>query len=187
MKKQFIIFEPKAGDKLSFRNANLIIKDKDGKSKYQVSCFRVFSLLVIGECSVTTGLMRMSVKYKFSICFMSYSFRFHTVINHTFEGNTRLHKRQYEQNCLAAGKCIIRNKISNQRALISNMRNKNAFIKDGITILDNCIASVGHNLQDLHKLLAIEGNASKTYFRRMFDTFEWKGRKPRIKFDYINC
>ena len=35
-------------------------------------------------------------------------------------------------------------------------------------------------------MLAIEGNAAKIYFARIFSVVKWKGRKPRIKFDYIN-
>ena len=36
------------------------------------------------------------------------------------------------------------------------------------------------------EIMGVEGNAAWVYFPRMFDNTNWKGRKPRIKNDYIN-
>ena len=35
-------------------------------------------------------------------------------------------------------------------------------------------------------LLGLEGSASRVYFPQIFNNVNWKGRKPRIKNDYIN-
>lgn len=36
------------------------------------------------------------------------------------------------------------------------------------------------------EVMGIEGNAARVYFSRVFDNVDWKGRKPRIKNDYVN-
>ena len=36
------------------------------------------------------------------------------------------------------------------------------------------------------EVMGIEGNAARVYFPRVFNNVNWKGRKPRIKSDYIN-
>lgn len=43
-KKQIIFMFPKEGDKLTFSNDNIVVKDKAGKTKYQ-STFRVDKLV----------------------------------------------------------------------------------------------------------------------------------------------
>lgn len=40
---------------------------------------------------------------------------------------------------------------------------------------------------DEKTLLGIEGSAARVYFPQMFDNVNWKGRKPRIKSDYVNA
>lgn len=57
-KKQIVVFMPARGDKLSYKNDNMIIKDVEGIIKYQHTCYRIFMLLIIGDCSLTTGLIR---------------------------------------------------------------------------------------------------------------------------------
>ena len=41
-------------------------------------------------------------------------------------------------------------------------------------------------IQDDKTLLGLEGSAARVYFPQIFDIVNWKGRKPRIKCDYIN-
>jgi CRISPR-associated protein Cas1 len=185
--KQIIVFQPMSGDKLSFKNQNLIIKDKNGKTKYQHTCYRIFMLLIIGDCSVTSGIIRLSKKYGFSICFMTYSFRFYSILSCGLEGNNYLHRKQYFYEGTELGRIIILNKICNQRATLNRIRKKNAYISEGIDILDTYIDYLKTNKQlELKTILGYEGNASKVYFPRIFSNVSWKKRKPRIKFDYIN-
>ena len=186
-KKQIIVYAPVMGDKLSYKNDNIIIKDSDGKTKYQHTCYRIFMLLVIGDCSITTGLIRRSKKFGFSICFMTYGYRYYAVIQNGLEGNNYLHKKQYEYDDEELGKHIILNKIINQRYMLNSIRRKSEFVKEGILILDKYINKLSGN-EDMKRdtILGYEGNAAKVYFARIFDNTRWIGRKPRIKFDYIN-
>ncbi len=186
-KKQIVVYMPARGDKLSYKNDNMVIKDADGKIKYQHTCYRIFMLLIIGDCSLTTGLIRRAKKFGFSICFMTYGFRYYEIITNGLEGNNYLHKKQYEFNNIDLGRHIIINKISNQRNMLNHIRNKNEFIKEGIIILDKYIQKLENSngvMRD--SLLGYEGNSAKVYFARIFDNVEWKSRKPRIKFDYVN-
>lgn len=186
-KKQILVYSPILGDKISYRNDNLIISSSEGKIKYQQSCYRIFLLLVIGDCSVTTGIIRRSRKFGFSICFMTYSFRFYGAINSGMEGNTYLRKKQYQYEQLELGKHLIINKIANQKKTIEKIRNKTAYEKEGIQKLKEFLDRL-NSMKEINRndLLGIEGNAAKVYFARIFSKVNWKGRKPRIKYDYVN-
>lgn len=178
---------PTMGDKISYKNDNIVIKDAEGNIKYQHTCYRIFCLLVIGDCTITTGLIRRAKKYAFSICFMTYSLRFYTVIKSGLEGNSLLHKKQYEYSEIGLAKLLVFNKIVNQRNTLNLIRNKTEYIKEGICMLDSYIERL--QLEDgwsRASLLGIEGNASKVYFPRVFDNVMWKSRRPRVKSDYVN-
>lgn len=89
-KKQIIFMFPKEGDKLTFSNDNIVVKDKAGKTKYQSTCYRLFMLCIVGNISITSGLIQRSKKFGFSICLMSMTFKVYEVIGARMEGNTLL-------------------------------------------------------------------------------------------------
>lgn len=187
-KKQILVYCPAVGDRISYRNDNMIIKDGDEKTKYQISCYRIFMLLVIGDCTLTTGIIRRAKKFGFSICFMSYSFRYYAKLNAGLEGNFVLHKKQHDYSGTEIARIIILNKIANQKGTLLRIRKKTDYHKEGIehlTEYENLLRD--NNLISREELMGIEGNASRVYFPRIFDNLPWKGRRPRIKFDYINC
>ncbi|QFJ54393.1 type V CRISPR-associated endonuclease Cas1 [Pseudobutyrivibrio xylanivorans] len=163
------------------------MSDSDGKVKYQHTCYRIFCVIVIGDCTITTGLLRRAKKYAFSICFMTYSLRMYSVIKAGLEGNNLLHKKQYEYNGLGLARLIIYNKILNQRNTLNQIRKKTDYLKEGIALLDEYLERLSATDDwNRNTLLGIEGNAAKVYFPRVFENTKWKSRKPRIKFDYIN-
>lgn len=184
-KKQIIFLFTNAGEKLSFSNDNIIVKDKDGKIKFQTTCYRVFMVCVIGNISITSGLIQRSKKFGFSICLMSTTFKVYEVIGARMEGNTLLRKHQYEYEQNYIGRKIEQNKIINQKNTLKCIRNKNDYIKEGIELLNEMSLKLENDM-DYLETLGIEGNAARVYFPRMFDNSKWQGRKPRIKNDYIN-
>ena len=101
------------------------------------------------------------------------------------EGNTLLRKKQYTtERSTEIAKCIIINKIENQRNILKKMRNpENA---EGLIILNNSIMKLLRNEYDTYEIMGIEGIAAKVYFKRLFKEFDWKGRQPRVKRDKIN-
>lgn len=184
-KKQIIFLFTNTGEKLSFSNDNIIVKDKDGKIKFQTTCYRVFMVCVIGNISITSGLIQRSKKFGFSICLMSATFKVYEVIGARMEGNTLLRKHQYEYEQNYIGRKIEQNKIVNQKNALKCIRNKSDYIKEGIELLNEMSLKLENDIEYL-EIMGIEGNAARVYFPRMFDNTKWGGRKPRIKSDYIN-
>ena len=184
-KKQIIFLIPKDGDKLTFSNDNIVVKDKNGKIKYQSTCYRLFRLCIVGNVSITSGLIQRSKKFGFSICLMTTSFKVYEVMGARMEGNTLLRTNQYKYNGKKIGTMIEKNKIANQSVALKKIRNRNDYLNEGISILDNLANSLDSDM-DYLCVMGIEGNAAKVYFPRMFDNVSWNGRKPRIKSDYLN-
>ena len=173
------------GEKLSFSNDNIIVKDKNGKIKHQSTCYRLFMVCVIGNISITSGLIQRSKRFGFSICLMTTTFKVYEILGARMEGNTLLHKCQYEYDSNDIGRLIEKNKIENQLQALKNIRNKSEYVKDGIKLIESMLPQLNEDIEYL-EIMGIEGNAARVYFPRIFDVVTWKGRKPRVKSDYIN-
>lgn len=187
-KKQIIVFSPKEGDKVSYRNDNMLIKDKDEKIKYQCTCYQIFAVFIIGNVSLTSGIIQRASKYKYTICLLTTSLRPYQLICNPLEGNTYLHQKQYNYDGMEYAQFIILNKIINQRETINKIRKKVQAIKEAISVLDSYIEILNNKVIDNRlQLMGIEGSASRVYFPQVFSNTKWKGRKPRIKQDYINA
>ena len=182
-KKQIVFLFTNEGDKLSFLNDNIIVKNKEGGIKYQSTCYRLFMICVVGNISITSGLIQRSKKFGFSICLMTTTFKVYEILGARMEGNTLLRKHQYEYTENDIGRKIEQNKIKNQSQILKNIRGKNQIMKEGIELLDKMVVQLEQQLEYL-EVMGIEGNAARVYFSRVFDN--WKGRKPRIKNDYVN-
>ena len=184
-KKQIVFVYANDGEKIAYKNDNLIVKDKDDKIKFQVSLYRLYIIYIIGDTSLTTVILKKAKKFGFSIALLSTTFRLYEMIGDIKLGNTLLKEKQYKYSKFDIAKHIVWNKILNEINVLKNIRKKDSYIKDTIVILnDYMLKSIECN--DYYLLLSYEGNAAKLYFKVIFDNVEWKGRKPRIKFDYIN-
>ena len=184
-KKQIVFLFTNEADKLSFLNDNIIVKNKEGGIKYQSTCYRLFMICVVGNISITSGLIQRSKKFGFSICLMTTTFKVYEILGARMEGNTLLRKHQYEYTENDIGRKIEQNKIKNQSQILKNIRGKNQIMKEGIELLDKMVVQLEQQLEYL-EVMGIEGNAARVYFSRVFDNVDWKGRKPRIKNDYVN-
>ena len=116
---------------------------------------------------------------------MSTTFRVYEIIGTRMEGNTLLRKRQYEYSENDIGRKIEQNKINNQKEALKNIRSKTEEVKEGIKLLEEMVEKLDAPLEYL-EVMGIEGDAARVYFPRVFNNVNWKGRKPRIKSDYIN-
>jgi len=185
--KQMVFFIPTDGDKLSFKNDNIVVQDKEGKTKHQITCYRVFILFVIGDTAITTGLLSRANKFGFSICLMNRNLKVYKVLTARMEGNTFLRKKQYEYAGMEIGQHIIHNKIHNQRNALMTIRNKDQLLKEAIGKMDLYIKNLEEDVLDMYTILGVEGSASRLYFPQIFSNTAWNGRKPRIKADYVNA
>lgn len=187
-KKQIIFAFLSSGEKVSFSNDNIVVKDANGKIKHQSTCYRLFAVFVVGHITVTSGLIQRAHKFGFSIIFMTHGMKVYDFIGGKMEGNVLLRKHQYgfDDPELGLAKHILEKKIRNQRLNISLQRSKGEEQQMAINQIKHCEEMVALYKGDLSGLLGIEGVAARIYFKNYFNNVDWLGRKPRIKNDYVN-
>lgn len=183
--KGLVVCFTSEGQTLSFKNDNLIIKDQEGKIILQQSCFLIFSVWIVGNISLTSGIIQRSKKYGFSIFLMSFGLKPQGVWNSGAEGNFLLREKQYSYNGLGIAWHLVKNKIQNQILLLKGIRQKTLSTKTTIADLEGYS---GRDLATLNlkSILGLEGIASKQFFKCWYGHLDWKGRKPRVKMDPIN-
>lgn len=184
-KKQLIFVFTRNGDKISFSNDNLIVKNGDDV-RLQSTCYRIFALFIVGDITITTGIIQRSRKFGFPIFLMTTSLRTYDVIGHKTEGNFILRKIQYDYDGLDIAKHIVENKIHNQIDTLNLQRWKDDRVRTDMLSLERYAEAARNFDGDLRELMGIEGSASRVYFRSNFNIDQWKGRKPKIKPDFIN-
>ncbi|MCR5150838.1 MAG: type V CRISPR-associated endonuclease Cas1 [Clostridiales bacterium] len=184
-KKQIVFVLFNEGEKMAFSNSNLVVKDIEGKVKFQVTCYRLFLVFAVGHCSLTSAIIQEAKKFGFFIALMTPGFRLYAMVGAEKEGNTLLHKKQYLYSGLELAKHITQNKILNQLAQLKMARNKSEAVKESIERINEYLYAVKETAS-LNEIMAYEGLASKVYFRNHFNNVIWQGRQPRIKRDYVN-
>ncbi len=184
--KNIILVFTNLGHKFSIRNQNIILKDSDGKIILQNSCYKVLSLWIIGNFSLTSVVLQKSKRYGFSIFLMSQNLKHIGAWNSKTEGNFLLrHKQYHNENELKQSCHIIKNKINNQIIALKNIRGKSEKQQIAIISLQNHLDKIT-NITEQQELLGIEGSCSRIYFSAFFENYNWQGRKPRVKHDITN-
>ena len=184
-KKQIIFVFANYGEKISFGNDNLIVKDKDGKVKLQVTCYRLFLVYVIGNCSITTVIIQRARKFGIRFALMTSGFRLYAVIGAEKDGNYLLHEMQYSYQGIEIGRRIVYNKIESQISTLGLIRHKSDYEKESILQIKNYCSELEFACS-IHEIMAYEGLASKCYFACQFSKCNWNGRQPRMKRDPLN-
>ncbi len=184
--KTIVIVFSSEGQKFSFLNDNLIVKNKEELTLLQTTCHKMMALWIVGNGTLTTGLLERSKKFGFPILQLSQNFRLIGTWNSPTEGNFLLRKKQYLHDDLTIAKSLVTNKVSNQLALLKSIRQKDEQCKNAIELLKLYHAKLEF-VNDLTSLLGLEGIASKVYFGVWFVSFGWNGRKPRVKHDPLNA
>lgn len=183
--KIIVVVFAQEGEKLAIKNDNLVVKDSDKKILLQQTCYKILSLWVIGNFSLTSVLLKKSKKHGFSIVLLSTTFRNIGIWNSGTEGNYLLRHKQYHQSNFAFAKRLVHNKIYNQLSILKSIRKKTEVEEAAIDILSKNLEKV-ENEDKLKSLLGYEGVASKKYFLVYFKGLNWTGRKPRSKINIIN-
>ncbi|MBM4065514.1 MAG: type V CRISPR-associated endonuclease Cas1 [Planctomycetes bacterium] len=182
--KNIVICFASEGQKVSFKNDNLIIKDAEENTVLQATCHKIFSLWIAGSISITSGILERSKKFGFSIYMLSHSCRPYGLWNSATEGNFLLRRKQYDYNELDIARHLVCNKIMNQTEVLKGVRSKSQGVKDAIDKMTEYAQQT--SAADLQTLLGLEGVASRLYFSHWFEGMEWNGRKPRTKIDIVN-
>lgn len=183
--KNIVICFASEGQKVSFKNDNLIIKDGEEKVILQTTCHRIFSLWIIGHTTVTTGILERSKKFAFSIFMLSYSHRPYGLWSNATEGNFLLRRKQYEYQELSIAKQLVSNKMLNQTELMKGIRQKTPELKSAIRNME-AYQQLLSKSNELKEILGTEGIASRLFFSHWYAGMNWKGRRPRTKIDFIN-
>ena len=184
--KQIAFVFTDEGEKISFKNDNFVVMDKDGKIKHQSTCYRLFILFICGDYCLTTGLLDRSKKFGFSIVFMTPNLRVTTMIPSKAEGNVLLRKKQYAYETTEIAAHVIANKIHNQYALLKKKRKKSDEEKETIVKLEQFEKDVLKPNLNGKEIMGIEGICAKLYFKSLFADYNWKSRQPRVKNDMTN-
>lgn len=185
--KQILFALLSYGEKISFKNDNIIIVGKDKKIKHQSTCYKLFILFVVGHITVTSGLLQRAKKFGFTIVLLSHNFKFFGLWSSKTEGNVLLRKKQYEYDGLEIAKHIVINKIKNQISALQSIRVKEKITKESLFFLQKHIDELlnSDNI-DIQALLGFEGVCSRIYFKGLYSNIKWIGRKPRVKMDSVN-
>ncbi len=185
LEKQIIVVTCEQLKDLSLRNDNLLLK-RNKKIINQLSCYKIFSIFVIGDFTLTTKLVNRLLKYQISIYCIDALLRPKFVIGNQLEGNYILRSKQYlEENTLEIAKSIVKNKIENQLFLLKSIRDKDTKLKTAITKMKTLIDKVSEVDND-DSLRWIEWNASKWFFANYFKELKWYKRMPRTRADIPN-
>ena len=174
------------GEKISFKNDNLIVTDKDGKIKHQSTCYRLFALFICGDFCLTSGVLERSKKFGFTIVFMSPNLRITSIMPSKAEGNVLLRKKQYSYDKTEIASHVIANKIHNQTFLLKKKRKKTEEEKEVIAKLEQYEKDVLQPNLSVQEIMGIEGISAKLYFKTLFAEYNWQGRLPRVKNDITN-
>ena len=184
--KQIIFVFTDEGEKISFKNDNIVILDSEKKIKHQSTCYRLFVLFVCGDYCLTTGLIDHSKKFGFSIVFMTPTLRVTAIISAKAEGNVLLRRKQYSYDKKDIAAHIISNKIHNQCSILKKNRKKSIEEKEIIKKLELFEQEVLKENLSRQEIMGIEGISAKLYFSCLFSKYNWKGRQPRTKCDITN-
>ncbi|MEG0408164.1 MAG: type V CRISPR-associated endonuclease Cas1 [Bacilli bacterium] len=186
IEKQVIYVMANSGEKVSFKNDNIVIKNSEDKIIHQSTCYRLFAVYLVGNVSITSGIIERAKKFDFSIVMLNSSFKVYQILNNMKEGNTLLKRKQYEYSSLDIAKHIIKNKTTNQLSLLKSQRYKSDEL---IYTIDNLAGDIKNimTMGDLIELISQEGRIAKKYFKYYFMGLDWNGRKPRLKLDMINA
>ncbi|MCL4103291.1 type V CRISPR-associated endonuclease Cas1 [Fibrobacter sp. HC4] len=185
--KQIIFAMLNEGEKISFKNDNIVIRREDNSIKLQSTCYRLFVLFIAGHFSLTSGLMERARKFGFTIVFLNYYMRPYAILPAKAEGNVILRRTQYYYDDFDIGAYIISNKIHNQNHLLKKIRNKSDDLKKTISLMEVYEKSVLVPGLSLQEIMGTEGVAARGYFEQLFRDYNWTARRPRVKHDVINC
>ena len=179
----FIQADNKTKNKIRFENDNIVF-EKDEIVVNRASCHKVFAIFVMGDMTLTTGILREGAKLGVSFFFMKTNFNSYVAVGSLAQGNYLLRSTQYkmsEEQEIKMSKILVANKIKNQGKLLEKIGDGGEIFKN-----INALGKLTLTATDGNALLGIEGNVSRVFFSGYFKDLKWSRRTPRTRQDIPN-
>ena len=173
---------------LRVSSGEVLLEDKEEKRVLTKLPFqKILALFIVGHIHVTTPLIEKCKKNNVALVVMKPTLRPVFYWADAAEANFLIRKRQYEFNKedISIARILVANKIANQQSLLQKTRKKDDITSYGIECCKK-YKDLAQQSSEYNELMGIEGRCAKIFFAAYFQDCGWKGRKPRIKSDYIN-
>lgn len=175
---------------LRVNSGELMLEEIEGDKKRTLTKFpfqKLLALFIIGHITVTTPLIDKCKKYGVALVVMKPNLRPVFFWANSAEANYLLRKRQFEYSTedLSIAKCIVYNKVLNQKAALAKTRKKDSYTVDAIKQCDAALVTLP-DVDEYNQLMGLEGTVAKTYFSAYYQNQNWRGRHPRMKSDVLN-
>jgi CRISPR-associated endonuclease Cas1 len=174
---------------LRVSSGELLLEDMESHQTLTKLPFqKILALFIVGHIHVTTPLIEKCKKNNVALVVMKPSLRPVFYWADAAEANFLVRKKQYEfsKEDISIARILVENKIANQEVLLRRTRKRDELT---LSTIDNCRQFREQALysSEYNELMGIEGLAAKLFFATYFQDLNWKGRRPRIKGDYINA
>ena len=175
---------------LRVNSGELMLEELEGDKKKTLTKFpfqKLLALFIIGHITVTTPLIDKCKKYGVALVVMKPNLRPVFFWANSAEANYLLRKKQFEYSTedLSIAKCIVYNKVLNQKAALAKTRKKDSYTVDAIKQCDAALDTLP-DIDEYNQLMGLEGTVAKTYFSAYYQNQNWRGRHPRMKSDVLN-
>lgn len=179
--KKILIVKNKGdiSNNLKLKNGNVILS-VDGEITNKISCHLVLAVFIIGDCTLTSRLIREFKEKAISLFLLNNSLKTYAEIVSIAEGNYTLRDIQYHMSDefgFKMAKNLVENKILNQKSLLKE------YGKTAVSSLNTNEISL---ITDTKSLLGTEGSYSSLYFKEIFSDQKWLRRAPTAKEDINN-
>ena len=175
---------------LRVNSGELMLEELEGDKKRTLTKFpfqKLLALFIIGHITVTTPLIDKCKKYGVALVVMKPNLRPVFFWANSAEANYLLRKRQFEYSTddLSIAKCIVYNKVLNQKTALAKTRKKDSYTVDAVKQCDAALVTLP-DVDEYNQLMGLEGTVAKTYFSAYYQNQNWRGRHPRMKSDVMN-
>lgn len=181
----FVKTEQGIDNNLKIINDNIVLL-KDGKVQNRLSCSKALAVLIVGECTLTSALIRKSLDYGVSIFLLRDSLENYTSMDSKADGNYLLRMKQYAlkgNDELTLAKNIVKNKVRNDLNLL---KSTNKITSEEYKTQKRQMMQKIDEASEEKELLGIEGSFAKRFFNLYFEELDWYKRMPRTKIDPYN-
>lgn len=171
-------------------NGELMLEEIGMEKKMTLTKFpfqKLLALFIVGHITITTPLIEKCKKHGVALVVMKPNLRPVFFWANSVEANYLLRKRQFDfgTDDISIAKCIVRNKLINQKSALTKTRKKDKLTVEAIGKCESAL-NVLIEVKDNNELMGLEGTVAKSFFAAYFQCQSWQGRHPRMKCDVMN-